>query len=106
MDTYTDVTSVRQSGYEFINPLVECETDTIDNNQKYLPFEKELTRKIEEIENAHPDTHLSLYFRNLKNGPWFGINENASFSPASLMKLPILLMYLKWKEEDPNILQR
>jgi len=47
---------------------------------------------------------LSLYFRNLNNGPWFGINESEQFFPASLIKLPILIMYLKWVELDPSVL--
>lgn len=47
-----------------------------------------------------------MYFRNLNNGPWFGINENEGFSPASLMKLPILIIYLKWAEFFPEILER
>lgn len=98
--------SIRQSGYNFINPLLECETSTTWNNQKYIPFEKELIRKIEGIESSHSGTHISVYFRNLRNGPWFGVNENADFSPASLMKLPIFLMYLKWSEKDPSILKQ
>ncbi len=101
-----ETTSVRQSGYEYINPLLECETKTYGNNQKYIPFEKDLIKKIELIQKSHPDIHLSVYFRNLRNGPWFGINEDADFSPASLMKLPILIMYLKWAEYDPSVLKK
>lgn len=95
--------SVRQPWYEYINPLLECETKTYGSNQKYIPFEKDLIKKIEFIQKSHPDIHLSVYFRNLRNGPWFGVNEDSTFSPASLMKLPILLMYLKWGEQDPTI---
>jgi beta-lactamase class A len=58
------------------------------------------------VQDVDPDIHLSVYFRNLNNGPWFGINEKEDFSPASLMKLPILIMYLKWSEEDPSILKK
>lgn len=39
----------------------------------------------------------------MRNGPWFGINEEADFSPASLMKLPVLFMYMKWAEIDPYL---
>lgn len=98
--------SIRQSGYTFINPLLECETKAIGSNQKYIPFEKDLINKIEAIQENNPNIHLSVYFRNLQNGPWFGINEDADFSPASLMKLPVLLMYLKWAEENPSILDK
>jgi beta-lactamase class A len=46
---------------------------------------------------------LGVYVRNLNNGPWFGINENEYYSPASLMKVPVLITYLKWIELDPTI---
>jgi beta-lactamase class A len=46
---------------------------------------------------------LGVYVRNLNNGPWFGINENEYYSPASLMKVPVLITYLKWMELDPSI---
>lgn len=99
-----DVLSIRQDGYTFINPLLECETKTYGNNQKYIPFEKDLIEKINKRKEQNPNIELSVYFRNLRNGPWFGINEDADFSPASLMKLPILLMYMKWAEMDPSVL--
>lgn len=53
--------------------------------------------------SKNPDVEIGLYIRNLNNGPWFGINENTLYSPASLMKLPVLMTYLKWIEEDPTV---
>jgi beta-lactamase class A len=47
---------------------------------------------------------VAVYFRDLQDGPWFGINERMSFSPASLMKLPILIAYLKLEEQQPGML--
>lgn len=46
---------------------------------------------------------IGLYVRNLNNGPWFGINENEKYSPASLMKVPIFITFLKWIELDPSV---
>jgi beta-lactamase class A len=91
------------TGY-LINPLLECELSTVWSNQKYIPFENETKNRIEnEVVSKNRDIYLSLYFRNLRNGPWFGINEDADFSPASLMKLPVALSYLKWSEYVPGI---
>lgn len=72
-----------------------------------MPFEKK-TKEIlqKEIQEKNPGIHLSVYFRNLNNGPWFGINENEKFVPASLMKVPLLMMYLRWVELDPSILDQ
>jgi beta-lactamase class A len=99
-------TSVRQSGYTYINPLLECETTTVGIKHKYIPFERGLIDKIKSIESENSQISMSVYFRNLQNGPWFWVNENAEFSPASLMKLPILFMYLKAAESNPNLLSQ
>jgi hypothetical protein len=32
--------SIRQSGYDFINPLLECEIQNKIERQKYIPFEE------------------------------------------------------------------
>lgn len=45
---------------------------------------------------------ISIYFRDLINGPTMGIDEHIQFSPASLLKLPLLITYLKISEDGHN----
>lgn len=49
---------------------------------------------------------MAVYFRDLNNGPWFGINEREEFIPASLLKLPTLMGMLRWAEAEPSILEK
>ncbi len=98
-------TPIRQSGYIYTNPLLECENNGSFAKQKYIPFERKLVEKIEDnITQNHSGVLLSVYFRNLNNGPWFGIRENNGYIPASLMKLTLLISYMKWWEEDPSLM--
>ncbi|TSC76007.1 MAG: beta-lactamase [Parcubacteria group bacterium Gr01-1014_31] len=99
---------VRQSGYRLINPLLECEVgDFASLRQKYIPFEKVAKQRILiEVQQANPGLELAVYVRDLNNGPWFGINERDLFSPASLLKVPVLMSYLKAAESDPAVLTR
>jgi beta-lactamase class A len=101
-------TQERNKGsYTFINPLLECEVNGADSQQKYIPFEKELKDSLNRtILDKNPNIHISIYFRNLNNGPWFWINEREDFAPASLMKIPITMAYMKWAETDPTILNK
>ncbi|MDI6778546.1 MAG: class A beta-lactamase-related serine hydrolase [Patescibacteria group bacterium] len=55
---------------------------------------------------ANDDIYLAMYFRNLNNGPWFGINPDENFSPASLLKVPLLMAYLKLAEVNPGVLSK
>jgi beta-lactamase class A len=96
-----------KGNYEFINPLVECDDNSQNVLKKYIPFETETKNKIEEeIIAKNPAVEISYYFRNLNNGPWFGIKEDEKFAPASLLKVPIMIAFLKESESNPSILNK
>jgi beta-lactamase class A len=108
-NTITNVSTQKRENntYKYISPLLECDIADWESQQKYIPFEKEIKKTIEEtIIQKNPNIHLSIYFRNLNNGPWFWINEEEAFAPASLMKLPISMSYMKWSETNPGILSK
>lgn len=96
-----------KGNYQFINPLVECDYNSQTVLKKYIPFEAEIKNKInEEVIAKNLDIEISYYFRNLNNGPWFGMNEKAKFAPASLLKVPIMMAFLKESEDNPSILKK
>lgn len=88
------------------NPLLEC-----DLGEEYLseysirPFRSTVGEKINSFVAKEKATHVSYYFRDLNNGSWFGFNEKEEFSPASLMKVPLLMYILKEAEQNPSILE-
>ncbi len=47
---------------------------------------------------------MAVYFRDLNNGPWFGINETERFYPASLLKVPLAMSYYFFAQTNPDIL--
>lgn len=49
---------------------------------------------------------IAVYFRDLNNGPWFGIKEKEPFFPGSLLKIPIMMGYLEEAERDPSIMKQ
>jgi len=96
--------SVRQGGYDFINPLLECEIDGGLESKNLTEFKSKVQEKTESLIQKNPINHISVYYRDLNNGPWFGINEKEQFAPASLLKVPTMIAYLKAAEQDPSIL--
>lgn len=94
----------KKFNYQYINPILECNPD-ISLNSKLIPLKNKLESIINQEINNKNITFASIYYRDLNNGPWFGINEKEYFSPASLVKVPILIAYLKKAETDPTILQ-
>jgi beta-lactamase class A len=91
--------------YKYINPILECNPD-ISLNKKLTPLKNSIQTIINNELSLKNITFASVYYRDLNNGPWFGINEKEYFSPASLVKVPILIAYLKKAETDPSILQK
>lgn len=51
-------------------------------------------------------TRISVYYRDLNNGPWVGLYEEEKFIPASLLKIPLMMIYYKNAEKKPSILKK
>lgn len=99
------LSEIRTGGYKFTNPLLDC-----DNfNPSVLKAHVDLINSLNDyVKNAllnEDATQISVYFRSLNNGPWIGINEKEYYTPASLLKLPILIATLKKAENDPALLK-
>ena len=73
---------------------------------KYVPFELKTSKRIFEEINIDKSISLSVYVRNLDNGPWFGIREDDAFAPIRSLKMPIFIAYLKWSEEESGLLDQ
>lgn len=88
--------------FPFINPFLRCEEPEV--KREFVAFKKNLESFIQENVSRGNARIVSVYFRDLENGPWFGVDEQALFSPASMMKLPLLVAYYKRAEADPKLL--
>ncbi len=94
-----------REGYSFINPLLEC--SLVEFADKGLSaIDAKLNTLIQKLQHEGKVTDVAVYYRDLNNGPWFGINEKMDFSPASLLKLPVMMAYYKKAETEPEILDQ
>ena len=91
--------------YQLINPQIICNQKQIVEKKNYVAFKTELVDFIEEQKKKGLISEASIYFRDLKYGPTFGIDEYAQFSPASLLKLPLMITYLGLSEDDQSVLE-
>ncbi len=90
--------------YSFINTEVICGKPDVIQKTGYKETREEIARFIEGERNKGGLSEASVYFRDLKHGPVFGINEFAEFAPASLLKLPLSLVFLSSAEDQPEVL--
>ena len=101
-DSYQEL---RSGGYKFINPLLECEITSAEM-VSVSDIQSKVAKLVETKLANNSASNISVYFRDLNNGPWFGLNEKEKFSPASLLKIPVLIAFLKKAESDPQILKQ
>jgi beta-lactamase class A len=92
--------------YKLISPLLACETDdsslSADLSRLKSGIEDYIDKRIEKDYLSH----VSVYFRDLNNGPWFGIEEKELYVPASLVKVPVMMAVYRSAEDDPGILEK
>lgn len=91
--------------YQYINPILECNPDIAQNNN-FNSLKKNINQLVDQEVQQKNISFASIYFRDLNNGPWFGINDSKYFAPASLIKVPILMTYLKKAENDSSLLEK
>ncbi|MFZ2024703.1 MAG: serine hydrolase [Microgenomates group bacterium] len=98
------IKAVRQSGYTLTNPLLECEVGDQESFGEIRLFRSKLQSAVDKIISSKKADHISVYFRDLNNGPWMGINEKEVFSPSSLLKVPLMMSVYQLAEKNPKIL--
>ena len=93
---------LRESGYKYINPVLLCNTD----NQQEYNHDTELSDKLFDYVKKNSSNNISVYYLSLTNGYWASINENGSYSPASMLKIPTVVDALKYSEANPNFVSK
>jgi beta-lactamase class A len=94
----------KNKNFVFTSPILDYEelSQMTSSSLGYNSFNK-MTHSLAE---KYGLSGFSVYFRDLNDGQWVGVNEKDAFSPASLMKTPLLIAFLKNVERDPSLLNK
>ncbi len=90
---------LREGGYKYISPLLLCSTENRDVNEDTV-----MTSEITDYINHAPEKDVSVYFFRIKDRRWSGVNEDETFSPASMLKVPTVAAVLKYAESHNDFL--
>ncbi len=61
---------------------------------------------IEILKKDHKLINASVYLRYYGHGTQMSLNPNETYSPGSLFKVVNLILYLKWSEQNPGLLDK
>lgn len=88
--------------YIFINPLLQCDQGEM-LQRSTSNFKPIIQNYVDSVKQQGKVSEIAVYYRDLNNGPWFGIDEREKFLPASLLKVPLLISFLDFAEEKPEL---
>ena len=98
---------IMAQGFRFTSPLLDVELpEGLNIRREPIPFKYKIESFIKERIRAGRAKQVAVYYRDLHDGPWFGINSTIEFNPASMMKVPVMIAWLKRAEKDPAVLKR
>jgi beta-lactamase class A len=103
---YKYITSCKVK-YLYINSSLGCGTNSSFDKSNPIVLKDNLSTYIDSEKSKGNVSEVSVYFRDLNNGPTLGINEDDLFISASLLKLPIALtLYKLAEDQNPGILEQ
>ena len=94
----------RQQKGRLTHPLLDVQSAV--ELAEVRPFRHEIQGAAREAVRSKKARFVSAYYRDLNNGPWFGVESQAKFTPASLLKVPVMLAVLRRAQDDPELLRR
>ncbi|MEK7650563.1 MAG: serine hydrolase [Patescibacteria group bacterium] len=90
------------SQYHFIRPLLLV--DIPRESPEYAALKSQIEQFVHKATREGKAESISVYFRDLNFGRWTGVNETWLYGPSSMLKVAVMLWYLKAASTNPDIL--
>ncbi len=94
----------RNQTFKYAKPFVFF--DLANPSTLLLPLKNIIREYINQQSQNGTIFQASMYLRDLETGEWTSVNEAENYHPGSLIKVPMLIYYLKKSESDPTILDK
>lgn len=91
--------------YAHLSDSVHCQLRYVIDKKSYASLEAKLKEEIQGEIASGRISSASLYFRDLERGPVFGIDEDQSLYPASLLGITLILAYYDIAQSYPEVMQ-
>lgn len=101
-----DNEKISNSKYPFINPYVLTPAFDRIYSEELTNFKGLIEQYCATAKKDKSIKQISVYFRDLTNGLWIGVNEKEKFIPASLSKVPLLIAVFQKADSNPEYLQK
>jgi len=98
------VNMVRLHDFAYTHPIVLA--DFPDESTTLQPLKQQLQSFINDKISSGQIQSASVYLRTFNDANWICINDGESYNPGSLMKVPLMLTFLKQSEISSSVLTK
>jgi beta-lactamase class A len=93
-----------QNGYNLIKPLLLVRPAV--ESKEFRPLKNKILAMLEDDRRLGLINSATVYLMTFQQGKWMYINPDDALNPGSLVKVPLLITYLKESETDPQLLNK
>lgn len=93
-----------QKGYHLIQPLLKANQE--NESIEFATLRARIQNVFEDYKTSGTLSSSSVFLFSLSDGKWMYINPNEVYHPGSMMKMPMLLTYLKEADQHPDMLDK
>ena len=102
--TDLQINIMRSVDYKYTKPLLLL--DIYPEDPSFFGVKTSLQSFIESEKGTGKLQSASVYVRKVSGGKWFSVNPDEQYSPGSVMKVAMLLTYLREAESNPSVFDR
>ncbi len=88
--------------FKYISPIISIEPK--NESEKYAVLKSEIEQYIDKEKENRSIISASVYIRDFAKGDWIAINPNEQYNPGSLLKVGVLITYMRMAEIDTKLL--
>jgi beta-lactamase class A len=103
-ECHSEFTETRLPGVSLARPLLLA--DLAEESRMLAPVKQKIREITEEATSSRKASEVTVYFRRLNDGAWFAVNPNQTYNPASMIKVPIMMTFLREAEKTSGLLDR
>lgn len=101
-----NIVRLTHTNYKFIAPILGYELSAERPDSKYQTLQDSLNQFIAAQKSSGAVESVSVSFRDFPTGQTIGINDTDTYTPASLLKVPIMIAYYKEAGNDTSLLTK
>ena len=90
--------------YKYISPIISIEP--VNESERYGALKNEIQTFVDKEKQTGSVQSVSVYLKDFNKGEWMTINPAEIYNPGSLLKVGVLITYMRMAEGHPDFLKR